>query len=119
MQPCLRDIWHDHVLFTGEEVTGMIDYGGMDIDTPATDIARLLGSLVADDEAGWSTGLTAYADVRPLSSDEILAAKALDTSGTILAGCNWLRWIYVDGRSFEDRAQVAGRFRRIVERVCT
>src|SRR6185436_12712507 len=42
VQPCIRDIWHDHVLFTGNDVTAIIDFGAMEIDTPATDVARLL-----------------------------------------------------------------------------
>jgi Ser/Thr protein kinase RdoA (MazF antagonist) len=116
LQPCLRDIWHDHVLFTGEVVTGIVDFGGMDIDTPATDVARLLGSLVGDDAAGWQTGVAAYKEVRPLTEDEERAAKILDVSGTILAGCNWLRWIYTEGRNFENRAHVLERFYRIVAR---
>jgi homoserine kinase type II len=116
VQPCIRDIWHDHVLFTGDEVTAIIDFGAMDVDTPATDVARLLGSLVSNDEAGWRAGINAYSAVRPLSTDEARAAKALDTSSAILAGCNWLRWIYVERRQFEDQAQVIERFRKIVTR---
>jgi homoserine kinase type II len=114
VQPCIRDIWHDHVLFTGTDVTGIIDFGAMDIDTPATDVARLLGSLVGDDEAGWRAGVSAYSAKRPLSPDEERAAKALDTSSTILAGCNWLQWICCEGRQFEDHARVIERFRQIV-----
>lgn len=120
LQPCLRDIWHDHILFTGDAVTGIIDFGAVDIDTPATDIARLLGSFA---DAGtvqaqtWREGLAAYSTVRPLSSDETQAAHALDASGTILAGCNWIRWIYINRRQFENHAQVLNRFRRILERV--
>ena len=116
VQPCLRDIWHDHVLFIGDEVTAIIDYGALNIDTPATDIARLLGSLVGDDEAGWRAGVNAYSTIRPLSVDEERAAKALDTSSTILAGCNWLRWIYIDGRQFDNHAQIVERFEKIVTR---
>jgi homoserine kinase type II len=116
-QPCLRDIWHDHVLFTGNEVTGVIDFGALDIDIPATDIARLLGSLLGNDRAAWQIGLDAYAAVRPLSLDERQAATALDISGILLAGCNWIRWIYIERRRFENRAQVVGRFRMIVSRV--
>jgi homoserine kinase type II len=117
LQPCIRDVWHDHVLFTGNEVTGVIDFGALDIDTPATDIARLLGSLVGDDAPGWRTGLAAYSTVRPLSQNESRAVVALDASGTILAGCNWIRWLYIERRAFENRAQVIERFRRIAARV--
>src|SRR5205823_635723 len=110
LQPCLRDIWHDHVLFTGDAVTGLIDYGAIDFDTPATDIARLLGSLVEDDASGWNDGLAAYRTVRLLTDVEELAAKALNVSGPIVAGCNWLRWIYIDRRQFENRQQIIERF---------
>jgi Ser/Thr protein kinase RdoA (MazF antagonist) len=126
LQPCIRDIWHDHVLFTGNQVTGVVDFGAVAIDTPATDVARLLGSL-AQASAGqgtgstsatniWREGLSAYQTVRSLSTEEIQAVHALDASGTILAGCNWIRWIYIDGRQFDDHRQVVERFRRILNR---
>jgi homoserine kinase type II len=117
VQPCLRDIWHDHVLFTGDTVTGIVDFGAIDIDSPACDIARLLGSLAGDDRSSWQMGLAAYSAVRQLSAEELRAVKALDLSGTLLAGCNWIRWIYVEGRRFEDPAQVIRRFREIVARI--
>src|SRR5262245_13108077 len=31
LQPAIRDIHHDHVLFTGDSVTGLIDFGAMRI----------------------------------------------------------------------------------------
>jgi homoserine kinase type II len=116
LQPCIRDIWHDHVLFTGDDVTGIIDFGAMQFDTPATDIARLLGSFVADDETGWRAGIVAYSDNRPLSADEERAAKVLDRSSTILAGFNWIQWICREGRQFDDRSPVIERFHQIVAR---
>ncbi len=125
IQVCLRDIWHDHVLFTGSEVTGLIDFGAVAIDTPATDIARLLGSLAdtplptregpgegSQNRDAWQIGLAAYTATRPLSPQESLAARALNAAAPILAGCNWLRWIYVERRQFENRAQIVERFRR-------
>jgi homoserine kinase type II len=117
LQPCLRDVWHDHILFTGDEVAGIIDFGAIDIDTPATDIARLLGSLVGDGAQGWQAGLAAYSAIRPLSPEESLSVLALDQSGTILAGCNWIRWIDIERRRFENRLQVMDRFRSILARL--
>jgi homoserine kinase type II len=93
-QPCLRDVWHDHILFTGDDVTGLIDLGAIDIDTPATDIARLLGSLATsnlDRLQTWNDGFAAYNTLCPLSSEETAATHALDFSSPILAGYNWIR----------------------------
>jgi homoserine kinase type II len=113
LQPCLRDIWHDHVLFTGNAVTGLIDFGAVDIDTPATDIARLLGSLVHSDRAAWQSGIAAYSTSRPLSTNESLAVCAINAANPVLAGCNWIRWIYIDRRHFEDPLRIVGRFQRL------
>lgn len=117
LQPSIRDIWHDHILFDGDTVTGIIDFGAMQIDTPATDVARLLGSLIGDDDDGWRAGLDAYAAVRPLSDDERRAIPAFDDAGTILALANWVRWIYLDGRQFDNEQQVTDRFRRTLGRL--
>jgi homoserine kinase type II len=117
VQPCLRDIWHDHVLFTGDAVTGIVDFGAIDIDSPACDIARLLGSLAGDDPIAWQKGLATYSAVRQLSVDELHAVTALDISGTLLAGCNWIRWIYLEGRRFENHVQVIKRFENVVNRL--
>jgi len=47
VQPCLRDVWHDHLLFDGKSVSGIIDPAAARTDTVAADISRLLGSLIA------------------------------------------------------------------------
>ena len=117
LQPSIRDIWHDHVLFEGDGVTGLIDFGAMQIESPAIDVARLLGSLVDDDRVHWREGMDAYAAIRPMSNDELAAVSAFDVSGVLLAGCNWIRWIYVDRRQFENMEQVLERFRRIASRM--
>lgn len=115
-QPCLRDVWHDHILFTGNEVTGLLDFGAIDIDTPTTDIARLLGSLAGNDADSWRFGITAYSALRPLAPEEVQAALAIDAASNLLAGCNWIRWIYSERRSFGNRAQVVDRFRGLLDR---
>ena len=53
VQPCLRDVWHDHVLFVGDAVSGIVDPAAARTDTVAADISRLVGSLVGDDPRGW------------------------------------------------------------------
>jgi homoserine kinase type II len=117
LQPCLRDVWHDHVLFTGNKVTGFVDFGAVDFDTPATDVARLLGSLIGDNHAGWQLGLSSYSTLRRLSKDEIRAVTALDISGTLLAGCNWIRWVYVERRHFENERKIVNRFATVLARL--
>lgn len=109
LQPCLRDVWHEHVLFDGDRVTGLIDYGAMRRDTVAADIARLLGSLAGDDASSWQTGLDSYESVRPLSAAERSLVAAYDRSAILLAPLNWLDWLFLEQRTFENRMAVAER----------
>jgi homoserine kinase type II len=113
---CVCDVWHDHVLFTGERVTGLIDYGSVKLDNVAVDLARLLGSLVGDDASAFASGLAAYEQIRPLSADERNLVPVLDRTGVVLGIANWLRWLYFDGRVYEDREAVARRLAALVSR---
>ena len=109
LQPCIRDIWHDHVLFQGEVVSGIIDFGAMRAENVAADIARLLGSMVHDDLVSWHIGLTAYQCLRPLSDAEQLLVTAFDRTTVLMGGIQWLEWIYCQGRQFDDREAVIAR----------
>jgi homoserine kinase type II len=117
LQPCLRDIWHDHVLFQGDRVSGIIDVGSMRPDTVATDIARLLGSLCGKDRDGWTKGLTAYESVRPLDDPERALVGTFDRSQMMLAGVNWVEWVFVEGRTFSDPSAVLKRMEHILSRL--
>jgi Ser/Thr protein kinase RdoA (MazF antagonist) len=93
LQTCLCDIWHDHVLFTGACVTGVVDFGAVRTDHVAADLARLLGSLAGDDAELRETGWTAYAGQRPFSAEERALAELLDWTGIVAGTRNLLRWL--------------------------
>jgi len=117
LQPCLCDIWHDHVLFDGENVRGLIDYGGVKIDNVTVDLARLLGSMVGDHRAARDAGLRAYSLIRTLADEEQAIVDLLDKTGTIVGLENWLRWLYFDKKPLIDLGAVSERLRNLVERV--
>jgi homoserine kinase type II len=117
VQPCLCDLWHDHLLFEGERLTGLIDYGAVKIDHVAVDLSRMLGSLVPDDAAGWRAGLQAYRRIAPLTEEEEELAHALDETGIVLGVANWMRWLYEKKRPFADHSAVARRLLELVERL--
>jgi homoserine kinase type II len=117
LQPCLCDVWHNHVLFEGDTVTGLIDFGAAKLDNVATDLARLLGSTAGDDPVLREAGFRAYTAIRPLSMSEIELVTLLDRTGTVLGAANWLLWLYRDHRKFEDRGAVAKRLGELVQRM--
>lgn len=94
----LRDIWSDHVLFTGDQVTGIIDFGAARVDEPATDVARLLGSLEPSDSGRWSLGLELYKDASGVVDQR--RVELLDRASTLLSAAQWLRWLLVEQREF-------------------
>jgi Ser/Thr protein kinase RdoA (MazF antagonist) len=122
LQWCLRDVWHDHVLFTDDVVTGIIDFGAASLDSPAVDVVRLLGSMVGDDRDRWQLGLAAYEWVRPLRDEEREVLPYLDSTAVLLAPVNWVRWLYAGSSPlplFIDRPAALHRLDRLVTRLRT
>jgi Ser/Thr protein kinase RdoA (MazF antagonist) len=119
VQPCLRDVWHDHILFVDDAVTGIIDPGAARSDTVAADISRLVGSLVADDARSWETAVAAYQSVRRLSTDERTLIGIVDRSGTLLSGMIWLARRFFANAPFEHPERVVGRMEKIAARLET
>ena len=116
LQPCIRDVWSAHILFSEDEVTGIVDFGALRTETVAGDVARLLGSLAGNEDEAWHVGLDSYQAIRPLDQTERELVDALDASTVLLAGLNWLKWIYIDGREFEDWKGVRNRLDTIIGR---
>lgn len=117
LQPCIRDIWHDHVLFEGDEVSGFVDFGALRTDHVACDVSRLLGSLIGSERARWEQGLAKYQSLRPLTADELVLVDAYDRSTVLLSGMNWVQWIAVEDRKFDDRQRVLKRLDEILQRL--
>jgi len=120
MQPVLRDVWSEHVLFepTGD-VAGIIDFHAADVDTPATDLARLLGSWWATGTEGGAAAaaLDAYEQVRPLTPGERRLVPWLDAAGVVCGLDNWFRWTVEEGRAFPNPQAVLARVDRLLDRL--
>ena len=117
LQPCLRDVWHDHLLFTGDRVTGLIDPGACRTDSVAADVSRLLGSLVYDCRDSWNFALDRYCQYHPLSAPEQMLVGLLDRSAVLLSGMTWLRWVLFEHRRWPAPERVIARLRRILDRL--
>ncbi len=91
---CFRDLWNAHLLFTGGQVTGVIDPHAAREDHISTDLSRLLGSLFGDDTARWEQALRYYEKYRKLTAVDHQLIRAMDRSSVLLSGMTWLsRWM--------------------------
>ena len=120
LQPCIRDFWHDHVLFSGNAVTGMVDFGAMRVDTVAIDMARLFGSLAGEEQFPFPPGPAdweAYAEIRMLSKQEQHAVAIFQLANVALSGLNWVRWLMFEEKTFDNIEVVHSRITGILRSV--
>lgn len=112
----LRDIWSDHVLFTQEQVTGMIDFGAARVDEPATDVARLLGSLEPTNANRWQLGWDTYRQYN--SHVHYERVVILDRVANLLSALQWFEWLVLEPRSFQvSQHELLARWQRLVVRL--
>jgi homoserine kinase type II len=89
LHPCVRDLRGEHILFSGERVTGIVDFGAMAVDSPAGDLARVLGDLAAENDELFARGLEKYRQERSdfTVSDDFV--RRLDRAGVICSLIGW------------------------------
>ena len=124
-QVVLRDVWCDHVLFADrgcDDVTAILDLHAAGIDTPATDLARLLGSWQVPPgrwscslSNRWPEAIAAYEVVRPLSGLEASLIPFLHTTAVVFGLDNWFRWILDERRMFADPQRVLARIEGLLQ----
>ncbi len=90
LQTCIRDLRGEHVLFEETRVTGIVDYGALAIESPAFDLARLLGDLVGEDSELFALGLKKYRDARPSFECSDRFVRLLDRVGVV---CSLIGWV--------------------------
>lgn len=129
LQPVLRDVWQAHVLFDGSDVSAVIDWHAAGIDTPATDLARLLGSwerprsatvgaasLSADSlSVVWGEAINAYRAIRPLSREELALIDLLHLAGVVGGLHHWFTWVLDENRAFSAPSLVLERVEALLK----
>jgi len=117
IRPCACDLWHDHVLFSGDAVTGLIDFGAAKPDHVAVDLARTFGDLVGGDDARFAAALDAYrAAGGPLDLPPDFV-RLLDRTGVVGAAAGWLVQLTATARHYADPGAVAARLNHLLDRL--
>jgi homoserine kinase type II len=117
LQPCVRDVRPDHLLFEGDRLTGLVDFGAMAIDTVAADLARLMAEWLGDDRVRRAEALSAYEAIRPLDAGETSSIPVFEKTAALLGGGHWARWHFLEGRTFDDSEAVVHGLRHGLDRV--
>lgn len=112
----LRDIWSDHLLFTENAVTGVIDFGAARTDEPATDLARMLGSLEPFSQEQWAAGFEEYKRLRP--EIDLGRVQVLDRASCLLSAVQWAKWMIAERKEFDvPRAKLLARWELFIKRL--
>lgn len=109
----IRDIHHDHLFYAEERLTGIVDFGSMKEESRCFDLARMVGSLRIDGEIPWEISLNCYSQINELQAEERDLVLLLHQCNLVLGILNWLSWIFLDGRKFEDWNAVESRINQL------
>ena len=117
VQPTLRDARPEHFLFEGERLSGLVDFGAMGVESVAADLARLSGEWLDGDPAARREAIASYERVRPLDPAEARLIDVFETTTALLIGERWVRWHFVENRSFDDPEAISKGLERGLMRV--
>lgn len=120
-----RDVWSEHLLYDGERLSGIIDFGAARVDEPLTDLVRLLTTCEPSDTPRRRWGLEVYLQERERWGEFERGPawgwerfQLYDEAATLLSAVQWLEWLIVEDREFNTpRAQLLNRWASFIQRL--
>jgi aminoglycoside phosphotransferase (APT) family kinase protein len=91
LQPVLRDLRAENLLFDAGDVSGVIDWDAAAVDHPCLDAARLLRTWHLNHTGQMAAAALAWANHWQLSNEQRLLLIVLDASGVLLNPVVWFR----------------------------
>jgi homoserine kinase type II len=85
----------------------------------AGDLARLLSEWIGPDPKTRAEALDAYASIRRMRECEWTLIGTFDRSAALLGAGHWVRWRYVEGRTFRDHSAVRNGLERGLARLAS
>jgi Ser/Thr protein kinase RdoA (MazF antagonist) len=117
LQPCVRDLRGDHILFSESTVTGIVDYGAMGEDHPAADLARLLADFAGDDPERFLAGLRSYRTAGGILAAPDVLVRELARAGLVCSVIGWLHRLRIKQQTPPNAAAIALRVGQLVGQV--
>jgi Ser/Thr protein kinase RdoA (MazF antagonist) len=90
---CWGDARRENAVVQADRLRGFIDFSAICTDSPALDIAALVGSLAEGDEHLATAAVTAYGRRRAVSTAERELAFGFAAAWPVLTACNWITWL--------------------------
>lgn len=121
----LRDTRRQNVLFDHGEVSGIIDYDALRVDFPAVDLARWVSGFalyqsqrqqILDGIVAEYNEKTTFQSVYPVE-DFMRAIELIAESTQMISLANWLVWLTVEQRQFDDWSAVSTRLDELLSLV--
>ncbi|MBN9523838.1 2'-deoxycytidine 5'-triphosphate deaminase, partial [bacterium] len=114
LQPCLVDVWPEHVHFDGNRVAGLIDFGAVQDDHVGADLARLFAGFPGPDAL--PAALAAYRAGGGILAEPDAFVRLLAHTGVVCGAAAWVVRAHT-GLVPADPAAAAARLHHLLDRL--
>lgn len=114
---CLRDPHREHLLYSGDEVSGLIDFAAIGFDSPMIDVARWAGDVCLDNPEQWKIVLDEVPELFGASKEEVRSIRIYDITGLVIAVLHWRHWLGCRTRWAPDETAVTRRWLSVIDRL--
>lgn len=109
----LRDVWRQHILFQGNRISGMIDFGAARMDWPGLDLVRAFGTLMFESDPRWTMAIMHYLNQRGDDSLELADIRMIHRASVALSALQWLDWFAEE--QFDWTNRLSSSWNRVLE----